>query len=259
MGKITGGERDALLLEVLKRLKDAKPHADAAAWERGWQEALARFRANPTEDALIPAFIRDEPVRLGNSFFKSNNTELGYVRHVQAELLDLLQNCENIHEFGCGTGFNTVALANRAPGKAYVACDRSWAAVQIVLEASERFQLPILAGQFDMLKPHGSMPYGAGVFTFGSMEQLGEFRPFINWLIGFKPAMVVHIEPIPELLDPNNLLDWLSLEFHRKRGYTVGLLPYLQAHPGVEVLQAQRSHFGSLMLESYARVVWRTK
>lgn len=255
--EIVGTERDALLLEILKRLQEAGPHADSAAWDRNWEQHLAEFRANPCAEALTPKFIRpDQTVRMGGTFWRGVS-EADYAASVQEWIGKELSTCENIHEFGCGSGFNLVALALMMPEKAYVGVDRSAVAAQIVREAAAALDLPILSGEFDMLEPRGTLPLGAGVFTFGAMEQLGRFQTFIEWLITQKPAKVVHVEPIPELLDENNLLDWLSIQFHKKRGYTVGLLPYLQAR--CDVLSVERSHFGSLMLESYARITWRPR
>ena len=260
MRKIEGAERDALVLHILKRLDGSLPHATAYQWEANWESALAQFRANPVEESLVPGFIPQEQPLRKNGAFWDGVSELEYVRGLQAWVAWQLADCDYIYEFGCGTGFNLVALAQLMPGRAFVGMDRSSAAVQLVAEAAEALCLPIMSGRFDMLEPRpAKMPEGAGVFTLGAMEQLGRFQPFIEWLIEQRPAKVVHMEPIPELLDENVLIDWLSLEFHRKRGYTVGLLPYLQAHPGIEVLEVERSYFGSLMLESYAKVVWKPR
>jgi hypothetical protein len=68
---------------------------------------------------------------------------------------------------------------------------------------------------------------------------------------------VVHIEPTIELYDEDWLIDWTAAEFHRKRGYTVGLLPYLVNHPGVKMLEITRHHVGSMMMEGYNTIAWR--
>ena len=258
MIEITGAERDVLILDILKRLEESKPHADAGKWELGWRAALDKFRANPCEESLVPDFIRDLPVRHRGGFYRGLS-ELDYVRKMQEWLSQQFIDCATVYEFGCGTGFNLVALSHLLPAD-FCGFDRSKCAVQVVREASAKLDLPIGADCFDMLKPSPYLiPPNTGVFTFGAMEQLGDFKPFLNYLIEAKPKVVCHIEPISELLDPNNLVDWLSLKFHEKRGYTVGMVPYLNTHPGVEVVSVERSYFGSLMLESYARVVWRPR
>jgi SAM-dependent methyltransferase len=262
MKEITGEERDAVLLEILKRLEVAKPHADDAAWERAWTERLAAFRNAPSEESLIPSFIRDEPVRSSGKLWRGHNAELYYCRDVQRWAADIFRQheCSTVYEFGCGSGFNLVALAKLLPECDFCGFDASSAAVKLVRLAGETLGHPIGADTFDMrnTKPVQIPPH-TGVLTFGAMEQIGNVIPFLQYLIAYKPTVVVHIEPIPELLDPSNLLDWLSLQFHAKRNYTRGFLPYLQARDDVEILHVERSHFGSLMLESYAKIVWRPK
>ena len=96
----------------------------------------------------------------------------------------------------------------------------------------------------------------------GAVEQLGgseAFKPFVEWLIERRPRVVLHVEPTVELYDSANLIDALAIRFHRKRQYTTGLLPYLQAHPRVRMLKVERGYFGSLMLEAYNVVLWSVK
>lgn len=271
MLEITGTERDALILEILNRI-DTDPQRIAspervAAWEKGWQEALDKFRADPKEENIIPAFIRPgKPLRVQQKFVQPEDpdAELNYCRWLQRGVLaPLFSDCASITEFGCGTGFNLVALGRVYPQKPLYGFDFSEFAVEMTAEAGKALGVNILTAYFDM-KTLEPFPYtlgkDAGVFTFGAIEQLGSgFEKFIEYLIDQKPKLVVHIEPIVELMDPKNLVDALGIRFHRKRGYTEGLLPYLQWHPKVEVLDVQRSYFGSLMFESYGRIVWRVR
>jgi SAM-dependent methyltransferase len=263
---IDGAERDRLILAILKRIDADRPiYANDAEWERGWAEQLIEFRAHPAEDALIPKFIRPGmPVRWRQQFYHPADPlhELNYVRMVQEHLGDLMLGCESIHEFGCGTGFNLIALAKRHPQALLYGYDFSRSACSLTEAAAQHFGYRINAEVFSMamsvpLRP--KLGAGAGVFTFGSIEQLGPqgFQNFIDYLIEQRPAIVVHIEPVPELLDPANLVDHLSLMFHRKRQYTYGLLGYL--HERVRVTEVERSWFGSTMIESYAQIVWKPK
>ena len=264
---ISGAERDKLILAILKNI-DADMQLIASperhsVWEKGWQERLHAFRASRDENELIPQFIRQGmPVRWRQQFYHPADPdhELNYVRMVQEHIGDFMYDCKSIHEFGCGTGFNLLALKRRFPEKAAIGYDFSPAAVALTEEAGR--ELGIKGYTFDMSKPDiwpPNLGESAGVFTFGSVEQLGPqgFQKFIDYLIAQRPRMVVHIEPVPELLDPTNLVDHLSLMFHKKRQYTYGLLGYLDKHVRVE--EAERSWFGSTMLESYAQIVWRVR
>lgn len=267
MRRIAGKERDDLILAILNRI-DADTQVigapeRTAAWERGWQEALARFKANPCEESLIPAFIHnDQPVRWEGDFWMPDEeyNELSHVRVLQARLAACLQDCPTIAEFGSGTGFNLVALWEQFHSKEYHAFDFSLSAVALADEIRKLSSVPVFGHLFDMKKPDAALSTGTGVFTFGAIEQLaGQFHAFMGYLIEQRPRIVVHIEPIAELYDPTSLLDALALRFHRKRGYTEGLLPWLQVNPSVELLQVEKSAFGSLMHSGYNLIAWRPR
>ena len=67
------------------------------------------------------------------------------------------------------------------------------------------------------------------------------------------------MEPINELLNANNEIDRLSIEYSRKRNYLDGLLTYLQELEKVsklKIVYANRSYIGSHYLDGYSIVVW---
>ena len=75
-----------------------------------------------------------------------------------------------------------------------------------------------------------------------------------------KPDYCIHVEPIEELLDENNLLDWLLIQYFNKRKYLKGFLNHLhvlEKNSNVEILKAQRSYIGSLFIDGYSIVVWK--
>jgi hypothetical protein len=267
MNKIEGTERDALILQILKRI-DADTQVVGAperinAWERGWSEARQKFRNKPVVESLIPAFIHvDQPVRWKQEFYQpdAEYNELMHVRFVQDWIGNHLEDCAHIAEFGCGTGFNLVAMAQRLPGKYFVGFDFSPAAVELVNQVGWALQLPIVAYPCDMLYPGPALLPDSGIFTFGAIEQLaGDFTRFMEYLLVSKPKIVVHVEPCIELLDENNLVDYLAIMFMKKRGYTAEFLPWLQNDPRVELIAVERTGFGSLMIDSYNLIVWRPK
>ena len=263
---IEGAERDRLILSILNRIDDEDgftAEERAAAWESRWREQLEAFRVSPLDSLLIPRFIRaGQPVRWRQQFYHptDHQHELNYVRMMQEHIGDRMEGCKSIHEFGCGTGFNLLAMKRRFPGATVAGYDYSRAAVALASESARHYGLSITTSRFDMATQEPiayTLGPDSGVFTFGALEQLGprRFQAFIDYLIEQRPSIVVHVEPVPELLDPDNLVDALSLRFHRRRGYTEGLLAYL--HGRVNMLEVERSWFGSTMIESYAQVVWR--
>ena len=104
------------------------------------------------------------------------------------------------------------------------------------------------------------LPAGTGVLTVASLEQVGDrWRDFISYLIGQRPKICVHIEPVSELLDSKILLDNLSIKYFEKRNYLNGFLTglrELEESGKVIIHRAQRTGIGSLFIEGYSIVVW---
>jgi len=264
--------RDHIILDVIKRLEldSQKIGADErrAVWERGWREALNEYVESDADlSSLVPKFIRpNQPVRLQQQFVlpSDSNFELGFVEVIREWMFpEFFTDAPQVHEFGCGTGFNLIAMAGIFPGKQLYGSDFVPASVELVNKIGVTKKLPISAQLFDMTEPPDDyeLPSGSGVMTFGALEQLaGRFEKFIAFLLARRPGICVHIEPTVELYDDDNLVDHLAIRFHRKRGYTEGFLPHLQkleTEGKVELIRTTRLNFGSLMMEGYNLIVWR--
>jgi hypothetical protein len=265
-------DRDAIILDVLKRLASDSQRIGAeerrAVWERGWREALNDYvDSSYSPSSLVPKFIRpNQPVRLDQRYVIPTDArfELNFVRVLREWMFrEFFAEADEIHEFGCGTGFNLVALAEIYPQKRLFGSDFVPASVELVNEIATKMALRLSARLFDMITPPRDYPLGgdSAIFTFGSLEQLASrFEAFLAFLLERKPRLCVHVEPTVEVYDADNLVDYLAIRFHRQRGYTEGFLPRLQAlHAAgqIELLRTTRLHFGSLMMEGYNLMVWR--
>ena len=83
---------------------------------------------------------------------------------------------------------------------------------------------------------------------------------FVDYLISQRPSLCLHIEPILELYDEDNLVDYTAMSFHKKRGYTEGFLPYLkklESESKIEVIRVRRLKFGSPSMEGWNYIVWK--
>ena len=270
--EIVGDERDKLILEVLKRIDRDQQVIGAEerkeVWHKGWDANLQEFlSSNFALEALVPKFIRPgQPVRLKRSFVLPNNPdfELRFVEVVRSWIFEeFFAPFSNVYEFGCGTGFNLVALAQRFPDKKLFGSDFVQSSVDLVNGIARQYKLNLSATLFDMISPNPAyriLPSSA-LFTFGAIEQLASrFEGFVAFLLKQKPALCLHIEPTLELYDDAQLIDFLAIKFHRKRGYTAGFLPMLQglaAEGRVEIKRVKRLYFGSLFMEGYSLIVWR--
>lgn len=267
-----GEERDRIVLEVLRRLDADSQKIGAperkAVWERGWRDALDDYvSSNYASLGVVPKFIRpNQPVRLNRQYVLPSNPqfELRFVEVLREWMFRrFFADVEEVQEFGCGTGFNLVSLAGMFPKKRLFGSDFVPASVELVNQIAAHGRLPISARVFDMIAPPADyeLTPGSGVFTFGSLEQLGSrFERFLDFLLDHRPGVCLHVEPTIELYDKCDLVDHLAICFHRKRGYTEGFLPRLQALAAerrIELLRVTRLNFGSLMMEGYNLIVWR--
>ena len=266
------GERLAQLTNRIKDkiAKDSQRIASpgrSEAWEDGWQAQLEEARSRGfMNDSLIPKFIHHgQEMRIGGEYAETVNPrfEADWIKFLRCWFLEkYFSDCSTLIELGCGTGHNLVAAAQMWPHKNFVALDFARSAVHLVRQLADARSLPIEAMQFDMLNPNPSLGVlpNTGVFTFGSMEQLGgQVGQMIDWLVQARPKVVVHIEPSEDLYGLSDF-DQLAYRFQTKRGYTATLISFLRRISEtreIELLKVQRTGVGSLYLEGYNVIVWR--
>lgn len=272
--QLTGNERDHVLLAVLKKIETDQQIIGAPerqiTWEKGWEENLRDFINSGYDlNKLVPRFIRlNQPIRLNQEYILPSNPnfELDYFSVFRLWLFKkYFKDFDSIYEFGCGTGFNLVVLAQLYPDKKLYGLDFAHSSVDLVNRIGEIYHWKTSGRLFDMLSPDESLTFdeNSAVFTIGAVEQLaGKFGPFLQFLLRHSPGLCIHVEPTIELYDENNLVDYLAMKFHRKRGYTenyLARLRELEAQNRIELLKVKRPFFGSLYMEGYSYVIWRPK
>ncbi len=272
--QLNGPERDRVLVDVLRKIESDKQVVGAPerrdVWQRGWEENLRDFVESAYDlDQLIPKFIRPgQPLRLNRSYVVpfNQNFELDYFRILRLWLFrKYLQEVDSVYEFGCGTGFNLVALAQLYPEKKLYGLDFVTSSLDLVNRIGKVHNWKITGHLFDMLTPDENLQIesDSAVLTIGSVEQLAsDFEPFLQFLLKRSPELCIDILPTMELYDEANLIDYVAIMFHRKRGYTESYLTRLrelEAQNKIEILKVQRPFLGSLYLEGYSYVIWKPK
>lgn len=260
------------VLEIIKKIDSDKQIIGADSrtdvWLNGWQENLDDFKANKNKESIVPKFIRPNGiVRLNGKFCKTSNPffERDFAKVIQTHLYDKLitSDIEEVHEFGCGSGFNLINLSEVNKEVKLYGSDFVQSSVELLGELSNHYNIDLKSQLFNMLLPDYNYNIGENscVFTHGSIEQLADkFENFINFLIYKKPKICFHIEPVCEVYNTNELFDYLQYRFHKKRGYTSGLLPYLidkEKQGEIKNLFYKRVHFGSKFMEGYTIITWR--
>ena len=236
-------------------------------WERGWGENLARFQAADSDlSALMPAYIRPQwTVRLHGQFVvvRDPSFEAHWYEVFQGWLFrEFFANAPIVYEFGCGSGINLAKLASIYPEKRYVGLDWAEASRAIVDSMSLRYDWNMEGRLFDFFHPDETLEIEAGavVFTLGALEQTGqEYGAFLDYLLRFKPALCVHIEPVVEWYG-TTVEDYTAIRFHNERRYWTGFVDRLLAlavQGRVEIIKMKRAGFGSLYIEGYSQIIWR--
>lgn len=270
--KLEGAECDLVLLNVLKRI-DTGQFAPAgkegkARWEKGWSENLQSFLEHDHDlSMLVPKYIRqNQPLRLDRNYIISSDPNF---EHKWYEIFRLwlfrtyFDDVETVYEFGCGSGFNLVAMAKLYPEKELYGLDWAAASQDIITELAKTYGWNMKGRRFDFFSPDESLKINdnSAILTIGALEQTGrDYEPFLHYLLKTSPKLCVHVEPILEWYDENNPIDHAAIKFHKQRKYWEGFpnrLKELANEGKVEILKEKRSCFGSLYIEGYSQLIWR--
>lgn len=266
---LEGPDRDRVLLRVLKALDQDMEKTGShrqGRWEDGWRENLEAFQASGFDIAkLVPMYNHSgEVMRLGGRYVLPRDAEFetNFVTVFRMWLFaTFFKDTTDVYEFGSGSGYTIAAMAKEFPAKRFHGFDWADSSMKILSLLSKEIGLNVSGHRFNMLAPDHSVtfPEGGAVYTAGALEQLGpDFEPFLQFLLDRKPAICVHAEPIYELYETENLLDYLAARYTIKRNYLNGFvdrLRDLQAEGRVEILRLHRT-LGSLFHDGYSVVVW---
>jgi SAM-dependent methyltransferase len=268
---LSAPDRDRVILDILKKLKSnhfAKVGEQRKdIWEKAWSEYLQNFSSKNCDfDELNPKFINTNPVvRLNQQYVRTADSkfELNFFRVFRRYLFEkYLANLDAVYEFGCGSGFNLVACAELYPEKSIYGLDWSPSSVQIAnLMATQG--LNVQGRSFDFFAPDDRLELAdnSAILTMCALEQIGsKHEAFLQFILSRSPGLCIHMEPLCELYDGENLVDYLAIEYHQNRGYLDGYLTRLQeleTQQKIEILQTKRLYFGSLYHEGYSFIVWK--
>jgi hypothetical protein len=271
---LTQAERDQVLLGILSRidsgdLSKVGEHRKNV-WQKGWEENLDEFSSKGFAlETLVPRFMRPEPiVRLNGDYVRATTPNFEFLFHDVMRrwlFVKYMSEAESIFEFGCGSAYNLVAIAEIAPHLRLIGLDWAESAVNLANLIGKTHQINLSGRAFDFFHPDEDLQLGPNdaALTICSLEQVGpRHEAFIEFLLRKRPRICVHMEPLLDLYDPKNLVDYMAIRFHTLRQYLSGFLSRLkefEAAKRLEIVTAQRTYFGSLYHEGYSLVVWRPR
>jgi hypothetical protein len=170
-----------------------------------------------------------------------------------------------VYEFGCGTGYHLVALAQRFPDKKIKGLDWAEASRKSVNLLAEKYGLNLEGYVFDFYHPdeYLEIEENSAVITLAALEQVGDqYEKFLRFVLKKKPRLCINVECISELYDENNLIDYLAIRYHRKRRYLdryLTRLQQLETQGLISIQKVKRTFLGDTCHEAYTILVWRPK
>ncbi len=269
---IDNEKRDECLGKIMRVLLDSSTPFSGEhrfnQWEKGWQENFDEYVKNDDDKFLLPKYYgKYDIVRINHDFVRvvSKDFEARMISMLTYYVADkYLRDVKNIFEFGCGPGHNLLKLREVNSEAAIWGLDWVTSSQKTVEKLAEKhIDHKILAKQFDYFNPDHQfkLPASSGILTVASLEQTGDnYKKFIDYILENKPDICVHIEPIAELLDQNILLDYLSVEYFKKRKYLTTFLDYLrelETLGRVKIIEAKRTNAGSFFIDGHSMVVWK--
>ena len=236
-------------------------------WESGWKENLEEFKKSLNPESLIPKYHKKNNIaRLNKQIIKSYSKDFDYHLHsffVDALLLEHIPNYDKVFEFGCGTGYHLFRLNNYSPSKSFYGGDWSVASQNNISECSKAIGSHNIKGfNFNYFEPDYSIDIKDSlVYTVASLEQIGEKHDkVLEYFVNSKPGLCIHFEPIHEVLDPENLLDYLTIQYFNKRNYLKNYLTSLrklESEGKIRILDTRRLYYGSKFIEGHTVIIWK--
>jgi hypothetical protein len=257
---LTGEERDQIILKVMLAVDDdqiAKAgEGRLPDWENGWMSNLAEFETQKGNiDMLIPKYFKKNvPIRLFGDYVKpvGDDFVLGITKVFRGWLFKkYFKSVDHIHEFGCGSE------------KQLYGYDWTNASQKILETLVKYYGWNIHDKHFDFINPDYSIRLApkSGIYTFAALEQIGmDYECYLDFLLKKSPDICINIEPLHELYDTSNLVDYLALRYHKHRNYLYGYLSRLkelESENRIEILKVYHQRFGNLYNDTHSYIIWR--
>lgn len=260
-------ESNDIILKVLKRIDSGtlSKTGNKDVWEKGWSENLEMIKKTNDISSLIPKYTNSSRVcRFNGKYIKTVNTnfEFNVLEIFRMWASQYLISCESIFEFGSGSGQNLISLVKLFPNKVIHGLDWTKTSVEIINEINDKFGYSIYSHIFDLYDPDYDLVISenSGIITIGCMEQIYfNYKNFVDFLLWKRPNVIIHLEPILEFYDDNNLLDYLSIKFHTQRNYLLGYYTYLKKlefEKKIRIIKENKSIFGNMFNNLWSILIW---
>ena len=211
-------------------------------------------------DELIPCFER------------VSNFHLALVREAGAQQIDIYKNtliphvagASGLVELGAGYGSKLFELSDLSPLNKLplYAAEYTQSGCDLTKLIAKRINKQVQVGQcdFNTLDLIGlEIPENAIIFTSYSVHYVSELREdFVNFILQFKPKVIVHFEPCYEYYDPQTLHGLMCQRYMELNGYTKNIASNIEAgclKIGAK-FRSDRNIFGSNPFLPFSIIQW---
>lgn len=262
---LSSGEFENYILEFIKYLNQdlliSGKHRQED-WENGWKENLEEYRQTRILENLIPKYYNKYNIaRLNGKIIQTITPWFDYYLNsyfVDSIIFPYIEKPCILVEVGCGTGHHLFRFNEYFPHNEYIGADWVETSQQIIEEVGLK---NVRGKKFDCFSPANLGLNNTILLTVASLEQVGnKYRQFLEYVLDEKPSLCIHFEPIIEVLDENNLVDYLTIKHFTRRGYLQGFLPTLQLLENlgkIQIQKVQRLYYGSKFVEGHTLIIWK--
>ena len=238
-----------------------------SSWEDGWGENLQNYINSGDINDLVPKYhTKNNIARFNKKIIRTFTPNFDY--HLNSFFIDFvlfqhIPHFNKIFEFGCGPAYHLFRLNQYFPNKEYVGLDWTKTSQEIIEKYSSFSCSKNIKGfNFDFFNPNYNIDISGGlVYTVAALEQIGESHAeILKYLVSKKPGLCIHFEPIIEVLNPDVLLDYLTIKYFEKRKYLKGFLPALEKlHDDgkIRIIDTKRLYSGSKYIEGHTLIIWK--
>lgn len=283
--RITDAEAEIYLMKSLKEAAQITTSIDK--WDKGWVENNSLYQQTRDYNRLAPLYTGKLPyLRIMRSLYlvSTRDSEINTCETIEHRLFAFLYDAiliDRIKTFCIKNNLNSVNLVELGAGscqhiprlsaklksegistKFYIS-DWSTSTQTVCDSLREIDDVVINFRSLDMLNPpcEHFWPENSIIYTINSFEQLGKHvNRIIDLIISSRPGLVIHFEPVNEVLEPENLYDSYSIEYSKKRGYLEGMLGCLITKQSKNILKIEdikRTFIANALLENNTFLEWK--
>jgi len=268
-----GSDRDDVISSIINKINSSELRVSGEnnndIWEKGWGEILDSVSKDFHPNKLMPQYFDHHKIMRFEGNYIIGITENFVYKFDQiirtVILKKYVSKTKKLIELGCGTGSGTILAAKLLNSDIkLIASDWASKSLPIIKKISEYTNREIEAVQFNMLDLSGweelNVDKDSTIISFHALEQLGDNYKNLLYRLLEKKVTCIHLEPIYEYYNHDDLYDLLAKNYHKKRNYLgkyFSDIKKLESQGKAKITKELRIGFGDRFHEAYGLLIWK--